>query len=143
MNICPTESVAQYNNLVSDHGVQPTSLPPGVSASGIWFSDQPMSLPTSTAPFSSNLPHFNYHYDQVKSHHAQLQQQLSENIRTFLQRHEESLETQTSTLPSMPTLQTSLSTSAPALSQVPNTLSTQVDSGVGDSSRSFLFTSLR
>lgn len=141
VNICPQDSVTQYN--FSEHGVQPTSLPAGVSTSGIWFCDPPMSLPTTTAPFTSNLPHFNAHYDQVQNHHQQLQQQLSENIRTFLQRHEENQESPVSTLPSNVTLQTSLSSSIPSLNQVPSLSTAQYDGGASDSSRSYLFSSLR
>ncbi|XP_063416182.1 C2 domain-containing protein 3-like [Mytilus trossulus] len=141
VNICPQDSVTQYN--LSEHGVQPTSLPAGVSTSGIWFCDPPMSLPTTTAPFTSNLPHFNAHYDQVQNHHQQLQQQLSENIRTFLQRHEENQESPVSTLPSNVTLQTSLSSSVPSLSQVPSLSTAHYDGGASDSSRSYLFSSLR
>ncbi|XP_071126216.1 C2 domain-containing protein 3-like [Mytilus edulis] len=141
VNICPQDSVTQYN--FSEHGVQPTSLPAGVSTSGIWFCDPPMSLPTTTAPFTSNLPHFNAHYDQVQNHHQQLQQQLSENIRTFLQRHEENQESPVSTLPSNVTLQTSLSSSVPSLNTVPSLSTAQYDGGATDSSRSYLFSSLR
>lgn len=142
VNICPQESLAHYH-CVSDNGEQPHSLPPGVSASGIWFSDQPMSLPTSINPFSSNMPHFNIHYSQVRHHHEQLQQELSENIRTFLQRHEESVDTPVSTILSDHCLQSSISTSAPSVNQVPSLTNVLIDNGASDSSRSYLFSSLR
>ena len=142
VNICPQESLAHYH-CVSDNGEQPHSLPPGVGTSGIWFSDQPMSLPTSTNPFTSNLPHFNVHYNQVRHHNEQLQQELSENIRTFLQRHEDSMDVPVSTILSDHCLQSSISTSAPSLNQVPSLTNVLIDSGASDSSRSYLFSSLR
>jgi hypothetical protein len=74
----------------------------------------------------------------VRHHNEQLQQELSENIRTFLQRHEDSMDVPVSTILSDHCLQSSISTSAPSLNQVPSLTNVLIDSGASDSSRSYL-----
>ncbi|KAK3100781.1 hypothetical protein FSP39_025242 [Pinctada imbricata] len=145
VNVIPQECVSQYNTAGSTPS-QPCSLPIGVGSSihepPAWIMDQPMSLPVNTKPFTSNLPQFDVHYESVRQHHEQLQQQLAQNIQDFLEQQQRNLESEPPTAGNSGNIVNNIVQSELSLHWVPNIPESRFEDS-NASSRSFLFTSLR